>query len=157
MWSADVYFLAALLGLDRDELFRLPVRWPPPSIASAPAAAVSRSCEAIPQYFSIDKNGFFKKRELVGTARHPRWIESALWSWPSLHDQAKQTNVTWRRRWRPVTYGNSRIRAKLNVLPHTRRLRNLFWPRRVIWLYSRWASFHPLCPLVRKQMKEPLL
>ena len=156
MWSADVYFLAALLGLDRDELFRLPVRWPPPSIASAPAAAVSRSCEAILQYFSIDKNGFKKKgARWHSTASQTNLVRFMVLAFLTRPGKTHECYMT-------LTMTSSYIRelqnkSKLNVLPHTRRLRNLFWPRRVIWLYSRWASFHPLCPLIRKQMKEPLL
>lgn len=41
------YFLAALLGLDRAELLRLPDRCPPPSIVKALVAATSKSCEVI--------------------------------------------------------------------------------------------------------------
>ena len=149
MRSGDVYFLAALLGLDRDELFRLPERWPPPSIASAPAAAVSRSCETIPQYFSIHKNIFEKKRELVGTVRHlrriGRFMVLAFLTRPGKTNECYMTMTS-------CYIRELQNKGKYNVLPHTRRLRNLFWPRKVIWLHSRWASFHPLCPLIRKQI-----
>lgn len=43
-YQALSYFLAALLGLDRAELFLRPSREPPPNMAKAPAAAISKSC-----------------------------------------------------------------------------------------------------------------